>query len=60
MAQVEQRLMAALDDRLAPLRAQEAKTATSAHYDAIRRPWDADEIVESAVSSPRGATFARF
>ena len=30
MAQVEQRLMAALDDRLAPLRAQEAKTANSA------------------------------
>ena len=49
MAQVEQRLMAALDDRLAPLRAQEAKTATSAHYDAIYAAHkDADEIVESA------------
>ena len=49
MAQVEQRLMAALDDRLAPLRAQEAKTAASAHYDTIygAHP-DADEIVESA------------
>lgn len=49
MAQVESRLMAALDDRLAPLRAQEAKTATSAHYDAIygAHP-DADELVESA------------
>ena len=49
MAQVEQRLMAALDDRLAPLRAQEAKTATSAHYDPIYAAHkDADEIVESA------------
>ncbi|AMO36420.1 hypothetical protein [Thauera humireducens] len=49
MAQVESRLMAALDDRLAPLRAQEAKTATSAHYDAIYAAHkDADEIVESA------------
>ena len=49
MAQVEQRLMAALDDRLAPLRAQEAKTAPSAHYDAIYAAHkDADEIVESA------------
>ena len=50
MAQVEQRLMAVLDDRLsAPLRAQEAKAATSAHYDTIygAHP-DADEIVESA------------
>ncbi|MDX9716258.1 MAG: hypothetical protein RBT67_02690, partial [Thauera sp.] len=38
-----------LDDRLAPLRAQEAKTATSAHYDAIYAAHkDADEIVESA------------
>ena len=34
---------------LAPLRAQEAKTATSAHYDAIYAAHkDADEIVESA------------
>ncbi len=49
MAHVESRLMAALDDRLAPLRAQEAKTATSAHYDAIYAAHkDADEIVESA------------
>ena len=49
MAQVEQRLMAVLDDRLAPLRAQEAKTATDAHYDAIYAAHkDADEIVESA------------
>ena len=49
MAQVEQRLMAALDDRLAPLRAQEAKTATTSHYDAIYAAHkDADEIVESA------------
>jgi len=50
MAQVEQRLMAVLDERLAaPLRAQEAKAATSAHYDTIygAHP-DADEIVESA------------
>ena len=49
MAQVEQRLMAALDDRLAPLRAQEAKTATTAHYETIYAAHkDADEIVESA------------
>lgn len=49
MAQVEQRLMAVLDDRLAPLRAQEAKTATSAHYETIYAAHkDADEIVESA------------
>lgn len=34
---------------LAPLRAQEAKTATSAHYDAIYAAHkDADEIIESA------------
>lgn len=49
MAQVEQRLMAVLDDRLAPLRAQEAKTATTAHYETIYAAHkDADEIVESA------------
>lgn len=49
MAQVEQRLMAALDDRLAPLRAQEAKSASTAHYNAIYAAHkDADEIVESA------------
>lgn len=49
MTQVEQRLMAALDDRLAPLRAQEAKTATTAHYETIYAAHkDADEIVESA------------
>lgn len=49
MVQVEQRLMAALDDRLAPLRAQEAKTATIAHYETIYAAHkDADEIVESA------------
>ena len=50
MAQVEQRLMAVLDDRLAaPIRAQEAKTATDSHYDAIYAAHkDADEIVESA------------
>lgn len=49
MAQVEQRLMAALDDRLAPLRAQEAKKTTDAHYEAIYSAHqDADEIAESA------------
>lgn len=49
MAQVEQRLMAALDERFAPLRAQEAKATTDAHYQTIygAHP-DADEIVESA------------
>ena len=49
MAQVESRLMAALDDRLAPIKAKEAKTASDAHYDAIygAHP-DADELVESA------------
>jgi hypothetical protein len=46
---VEQRLMAEIDNRLAPIKAQEAKAASSAHYDAIygAHP-DADEIVESS------------
>ena len=49
MAQVEQRLMAALDDRLAPIQAREAKSATQSHYDVIYAAHkDADEIVESA------------
>lgn len=49
MAQVEQRLMAALDDRLAPIQAREAKSATQSHYDVIYAAHkDADEIAESA------------
>lgn len=49
MAQVEQRLMTALDSRLAPIQANEAKAAAKSHYDVIYDAHkDADEIVESA------------